>query len=172
MNCVVGWPGSWPRICSNKCCLRIVRLPGARFGRPVTLLSGKMRPEVDYCCRGSGFVGQNRAVPPDWVVVSTTPLPPSQTLLCPPEKLHSLSRKGSTASLNLPSPQLHVAAIASLSPQTPITSLSMFRNALRQSTRAVGAVSAASRVSVVSTSSAPDPTEQAIESDAKHHAPS
>lgn len=26
-----------------------------------------MRPEMDYCCRGSGFLGQNRAVSPDWV---------------------------------------------------------------------------------------------------------
>lgn len=100
MNCVVGWPGSWPRICSNKCCLRIVRLPGARFGRPVTLLSGKMRPEVDYCCRGSGFVGQNRAVPPDWVACqhdSTASLTDSalssrKTPFALPQRQHCISQ--------------------------------------------------------------------------------
>ncbi|QGI75872.1 hypothetical protein CEK25_000778 [Fusarium fujikuroi] len=54
-----------------------------------------------------------------------------------------------TALPNLPSSQLHPAAIALLSsPNLPYIS-NMFRNALRQSTRAVGAVSAAGRVAAV-----------------------
>ncbi|RKL26752.1 ATP synthase subunit alpha [Fusarium proliferatum] len=65
------------------------------------------------------------------------------------KNLHLLSCKGSTALPNLPSSQLHPAAIALLSsPNLPYTS-NMFRNALRQSTRAVGAVSAAGRVAAV-----------------------
>lgn len=50
----------------------------------------------------------------------------------------------------------------------PITSFSMFRNALRQSTRAVGAVSAAGRVAAVSPPSAIPATRRAIEARRKN----
>lgn len=76
-------------------------MPGAaRFGRPVTLLSGKMRPGVDYCCRGSGFVGQNRAVPPDWVAcqhdstacLTDSALSSRKTPFALPQRQHCISQ--------------------------------------------------------------------------------
>lgn len=170
MNCIVGWPGSWPRICSKKCCLRNAR---RRFGRPVTLLSGKMRPEVDYRCRGSGFVGQNRAVPPDWVACqhgSTASLTDSalssrKTPFALPQRQHCISQSPLSPIARCcncfsftPDPNYLPQDV----PQRPpsVDARCRRRQCCEPSLRSEYLLSP------------PDSTEQAIESDAKQHASS
>lgn len=123
-----------------------------------------MRLDLEHCCRGTGFVGQNRIAAPDWTNSQQGPtVSLTESALLSRKIPSTFLQSNQRTSPISPLPQLHAAAIALPSSQTPITSFSMFRNALRQSTRAVGAVTAASRVSVVSYSSAPDRTEPAIE---------
>ncbi len=73
---------------------------------------------------GLGICRQNRETAADWAAGGCAGPPPPSTdsaspsLSVPPENLHLLSCKGSIATPNLPSPQLHGAAIALL-PSTP-----------------------------------------------------
>lgn len=105
----------------------------------------------------SEFPGQNHALRPDWAVVKRAPLFSfSRVLSSAPFFLlqnlpNLLSAKANCQQPQSPLPQLQRRCnCSSFRPLSSDTSSNMFRTAVRQSTRAVGAVSAAGRVTVVS----------------------
>lgn len=88
------------------------------------------------------------------VRTSWDPLPPSDRLCSPSPSSSKISicssAKAAPHSPISPPSNCTLLQLLSFHLQTSHTSLNMFRNALRQSTRAVGAVSAAGRVAAVS----------------------
>lgn len=98
---------------------------------------------------------------------SSAPPSPSQTLfpvtVLPKNSICSPAKAAPQPPIS-PLPSCTLLQLLPFPSRPPYTSLNMFRNALRQSTRAVGAVSAAGRVAAVSLPSSPEPSANAIDS--------